>query len=148
MSRTMSSQPSTANTAPSWGGRLSAACSELMAEYDHPASPILPLHHSCSETQSMISTESCCSRGPRISHLPWLAPVPRTSTMIWAYPLRTRFRLIPKTSITPPASIWVRVVSPSSAVPVASTDRAAARTAPPRTGACIVVSMKSIAARL
>ena len=55
---------------------------------------------------------------------------------------------MPKTSITPPASTWVRVVSPSRGVPVASTDRAAARTAPPMTGACIVVSMKSIAARL
>lgn len=48
----------------------------------------------------------------------------------------------------PPESVPVRRVSPPRAVPVASIDDDATRNARPSTGAWVVVSMKSTAARL
>ena len=100
----MSSHPSMANTALRCGEPLPAACSELIAEYDQPAIPMLPLLQLCAAAQSMTSMESRCSRSPRICQRPCEAPVPRTSTTSWVYPLCTSLRLMPKTSRAPPDS--------------------------------------------
>ncbi len=79
-----------------------------------PAIPTFPSDHPCLLIQSMTSTESCCSRLPSTSQLPWEKPVPRASTTTCVYPFWTRSRLTPRTLAPPPAMTPVNSDTPSN----------------------------------